>query len=259
MLSAATGNSAIMRQTADSLKILMSVNTYRKTSNVCPTASLHAKSKITTWKWQLLYIIIRWTPEVSYSWLNIGPGFAFQSLVMSQMMLIGSASRTHIFWTNKKKTHCVNWTGTFYSCCRFTDTRLLFVITRLRVFCHASCCEAEPTSSLPKLRKDKFIYTNKQSHKNRSSRRRSSKENKHQRRKMTKKTERRSGLHVCGRQLLHVQPALNMTQLLPAWSDAPERGETRRHRRRRQKHCANVIMIHLLRSDIWTTFCAKMM
>lgn len=237
----------------------MSVNTYRKTSNKCPTASLHAKSKITTWKWQLLYVIIRWTPEVSYSWLNIGPGFVFQSLVMSQMMLIGSASRTHIFWTNKKKTHCVNWTGTFYSCCRFTDTRLLFVITRLRVFCHASCCEAEPTTSFPKLRKDKFIYTNKQSHKNRSSRRRSSKENKHQLRKMTKKTVRRSGLHVCGRQLLQVQPALNMTQLLPAWSDAPERGETRRHRRRRQKHCANVIMIHLLRSDIWTTFCTKMM
>lgn len=145
----------------------------------------------------------------------------------------------------------MNWTGTFYSCCRFTDTRLLFVITRLRVFCHASCCEAEPTTSFPKLRKDKFIYTNKQSHKNRSTRRRSSKENKHQLRKMTKKTVRRSGLHVCGRQLLQVQPALDMTQLLPAWSDAPERGETRRHRRRRLKHCANVIMIHLLRSDIW--------
>lgn len=250
-----------MRRTADSLKIPMSFNMYKKKSNVCPTASLHAKSKITTWKWQLLYVIIRWTPEVSYSWLNIGPGFAFQPLVMSQMMLIGSASRTQIFWTlhqQEENTLC-ELNRTFYSCCRFTDTRLLFVITRLRVFCHASCCEAEPTTSFPKLRKDKFISTNKQSHKNRSTRRQSSKENKHQLRKMTKKTERRSGLHVCGRQLLHVQPALNMTQLLPAWSDAPERGETRRQRRRRQKHCANVIMIHLLMSDIWTTFCTKMM
>lgn len=157
---------------------------------------------------------------------------------------------SHLLNQQEENTLC-ELNRTFYSCCRFTDTRLLFVITRLRVFCHASRCEAEPTTSLPKLRKDKFIYTNKQSHKNRSSRRRSSKENKHQRRKMTKKTERRSGLHVCGRQLLHVQPALNMTQLLPAWSDTPERGETRRHRRRRQKHCANVIIIHLLRSDIW--------